>query len=345
MNLTTRVLEVDADKPSPDAISDAVRVLRAGGLVAFPTETVYGLGARALDAKALGRVFQAKGRPQGHPLIAHVLDEKGARALAAEWSPLASRLAQAFWPGPLSLVVPRAASVPAQIAGGGPSIAVRAPKGGVARALLDAFGEPIAAPSANRYQTLSPTTALHVMTTVEGRIELVLDGGPCATGIESTVVDLRGNAPKLLRPGAVSIAALRALAPDLVVDRPDAPSTPPPSARRASPGMDARHYAPRARMKMVAGRAAAIAASYQEPQGTRVGLVLKGNQPGAHEMRGGDVYALYLPDDPVAYAKDLFATLHALDGAGAALIIVEAVPQDDAWAAVADRLRRASTPR
>jgi L-threonylcarbamoyladenylate synthase len=333
-----RVLAVDARAPDPAAIAEAARVLRAGGLVAMPTETVYGLAARALDEQAVARVYAAKGRPAHHPLIAHVEGEAQARALAASWPEQASLLARAFWPGPLTVVVDRAPGVPAAVAGGGPSIAIRAPDHPVALALLRALGEPVAAPSANRYQGLSPTTAEHVVKELGDAVDLVLDAGPCTAGIESTVVDLRGPHPRVLRPGALDMAALRRVMPDI-----EAPTA---SVRgdeaRVSPGLEARHYAPRARLLLADTWEEARRIAYGlAGTGARVGLV-------THEKRTTSVpeklvLARSLPRDPAQYARLLYRTLHDLDDAGVDVIVVQGVPDDEAWWAVADRLRRGST--
>jgi L-threonylcarbamoyladenylate synthase len=331
-----RVLALDARSAEAvwsSALDEAVGVLRAGELVAFPTETVYGLGGRALDSAVALRIFAAKGRPHTHPLIVHVEGEADARELASHWSERAERLARAFWPGPLTLVVPRGPRVPAVVAGGGDSIALRAPAHPIARALIRRLGEPIAAPSANRYQTISPTLAEHVVKSLGDAVTLVLDGGPCDAGIESTVVDVRGERPRVLRPGALGVAALRAIVPDLQL----APAVVSEGARRVSPGMDARHYAPRARLFVVATREQAAAeAQALLARGERVGLLVRSEVT----VTGIDVRVL--PDDPVAFAAALFATLHSLDDAGATAIVVEAAPAGDAWWAVADRLKRAS---
>jgi L-threonylcarbamoyladenylate synthase len=337
--MVTRTIRVHRDRPEPDAIGEAVRVLSRGGLVAFPTETVYGLGARALDREALARIFAAKGRPVAHPLIAHVADVTGARALAAEWNDHATKLAAAFWPGPLTLVVPRAASVPAEVSGGGPSIAVRAPAHPVARALLAALGEPIAAPSANRYQSVSPTCAEHVLRSLDGLIDLVLDAGACDEGIESTVVDVRHASPRVLRPGGIDLVSLRRIVPETTVD--DATTAPEESAARASPGMDARHYAPRAELVLVPDekelRTLALAA---KAAGKRVGAVVRGHAPEDLVTAAVIVYAL--PDDAPGFGTRLFATLHALDDARVEVAFVLAVPGGEAWRAVRDRLGRAA---
>jgi L-threonylcarbamoyladenylate synthase len=341
--MKTRVLRVDPKNPDPHAIAEAARVLLGGGLVAFPTETVYGLGARALDDEAVARIFAAKGRPSGHPIIAHVIGEPEAMALASEWTGAASRLAKAFWPGPLTLVVPRAAHVPARLGGGGDSIAVRAPAHGVARALLLALGEPIAAPSANRYQAISPTRAAHVLAGLDGSIDLLLDGGASEGGIESTVVDVRGDEIAILRPGGIGQDALSAIDPRIVhEERIEAAS----AAARVSPGMDRRHYAPRAPLHLVLSRDAAIAdARRRADDGQRVAVVLRGAPSVAASQAGRDdarVRFAILPDDPSGYAHGLYATLHDLDDPLLDAILVEAVPDGESWRAVADRLRRAS---
>lgn len=347
----TRVVSVDRANPDGRVLAEAARVLRGGGLVAFPTETVYGLGADALDERALARIFAAKGRPAHHPLIAHVLGEPEARRLARAWPAAASRLAQAFWPGPLTLVVDRAAHVPAAIAAGSDSIALRAPSHPVARGLLAAFGAPIAAPSANRYQALSPTTAEHVVRQLDGAVDLVLDGGPCDAGIESTVVDVRTGA-RVLRPGVLAAGALRAAWPGVVngADRaaPDAP--------RASPGMDERHYAPRATLRLASSAREALAlAAVRAAKGARAGVVIRGARGPERLQRGPQsedaerpepargILVRNLPDDAEGYAHDLYATLHALDAEGVEAIFVERVPDDDAWSGIADRLSRAAS--
>ena len=337
--MSPRVLAVDPRARSPEewreALDLAVSTLQRGELVAFPTETVYGLGGRALDSAAVMKIFAAKGRPHTHPLIVHVEGVGDARALASEWSDRAERLAAAFWPGPLTLVVPRGPRVPAIVAGGGDSIAVRAPAHPVARALLARLGEPIAAPSANRYQTISPTLAEHVVKSLGDAVSLVLDGGPCEAGIELTVVDVCGARARVLRPGALGIAALRAIEPEIEASR----AVVAEERGRASPGMDARHYAPRARLVVAATREAALGEARTRGREERVGLVVRGPV----NVGGGAVDVRVLPDEPAAYGAALFATLHALDDAGARVIFVEAVPRGDAWWAVADRLKRGSS--
>jgi L-threonylcarbamoyladenylate synthase len=333
-----RIVRIDPVDPDPATIAEAARMLREGGLVAFPTETVYGLGARAFDPRALARVFAAKGRPTTHPLIAHVLDTAAARALAATWPAGASSLADAFWPGPLTMVVDRASHVPSAVSGGGNSIALRVPSHPVARALIAALGEPIAAPSANRYQGLSPTLAAHVVKELGDGVDLVLDGGPCEAGVESTVVDVRRGGMCVLRPGAVDLARLRGIGTvEMRQEVADA------GAERASPGMDARHYAPRARL--------VIAETAEEARRMAVGLAASGQRVGlvvrdAHEPLAGAerVAVRCLPKGPAEYARLMYRTLHELDDAGVDVIVAEAVPETDGWWAVADRQRRGATP-
>ena len=306
------------------AIADAARRLRSGGLVAFPTETVYGLAAGISDEGAIVRVFEAKGRPPTHPLIAHVLDVAAARDLSSNWTPLAESLASAFWPGPLTLVVDKAARVSPLVTGGADSVAIRAPSHRVARALISAVGAPLVAPSANRYQTLSPTRAEHVVMSLGDSDVLVLDGGACTGGIESTVVDARGDHIVILRLGGVSPDQLRAIDPQLTQASLPISS----DARRRSPGMDDRHYAPRARLVILPTRAEAVARALE----TGAALVTFGEVTGA----------ISLSDDPASASHDLYATLHAIDASGATEIVVEAPPQTPGWEAISDRLTRAS---
>ena len=330
-----RVIQVDPGAPDQRTVAEAARVLRAGGIVAIPTETVYGLAARVFDVAALGRVFAVKGRPSHHPLIAHVADAAQARSLAASWPERAERLAGAFWPGPLTVVVERAAAVPAEVAGGADSIAIRAPSHRVAHDVIAALGEPVAAPSANRYQGVSPTTAAHVVKELGDDVDLVLDAGRCEAGIESTVVDVRGLRPVVLRPGAVDLASLRAVLPDVEAASPIAA----PGTARASPGLGARHYAPRAKLLLADTWEEARRIAYGlAAQGARVGLVTYEAHETAVPER--NVLLRILPRDATQYARALYGTLHDLDDAGVEAIVVQGVPSEEAWWAVADRLTR-----
>ncbi|MDP9036951.1 MAG: L-threonylcarbamoyladenylate synthase [Myxococcota bacterium] len=339
----TRVLRVDPRAPDPTAIAEASRVLGEGGLVGLPTETVYGLAADAFDPRAIARVFAAKGRPANHPLIAHVSDEAQARTLAGRWSNHAARLASAFWPGPLTLVVERARHVPSALTGGGSSVAVRAPSHAVARAVIEALGRPVAAPSANRFQGLSATTAAHVTKSLGDAVDLVLDAGPCEGGIESTVVDTRGDIVRVLRLGALSVCALAALVGHVEASS----AVPSPEQGRASPGMDRRHYAPRARLILSPTRDEALRLARSSAEaGVRVAVLARDGGAAAERdaVAGHAPGALlrWLPDDPAAYARHLYSALHDLDDAGVSVIVVEDVPAGEPWSAIADRLRRGS---
>ncbi|HEU4588751.1 MAG TPA: L-threonylcarbamoyladenylate synthase [Gemmatimonadales bacterium] len=320
-------------QPGADEIAEAAALLRAGGLVAFPTETVYGLGANALDAAAVQRIFAAKGRPRYNPLIVHVPDAAAARALVAEWPDAAARLAARYWPGPLTLVLRKRPTVPDVVTAGLDAVAVRVPAHPVALALLRAAAVPVAAPSANRSTELSPTTAAHVRKSLGDRVDLVLDGGPTSVGIESTVVDLTGARPAILRPGSIGADELVALVGPLAAATASAGAEP-----RRSPGQLDRHYAPRAALRLAASaQAATRLIAEARAAGRRVGAVLWSVDGFADELRR-------LPADPAAYARELYATLHALDEAGCDLIVVEAVPENPAWDGVRDRLARAAAP-
>jgi L-threonylcarbamoyladenylate synthase len=321
------------------AIDRAAALIREGRLVAFPTETVYGLGARADDAAAVRAIFAAKGRPPGNPLIVHVASTAEARALAAAWPEAADRLAAAFWPGPLTLIVRRregAGGVAPEAAAGGPTVALRVPEHPVALALLRAAALPIAAPSANRSTAISPTTADHVHKSLGARVDLVLDGGPTGYGIESSIVDVTRDPAVLLRPGAIPLAALAACA--AVVDpgaRVEAEA-----GRAAAPGGYARHYAPRARVLLVPAEAVRGEVLAIRAKGQRAGSLERGTPEDDRDPNAGPREAL--PDDPAGYAAGLYAALHRLEDAGCDVIVIASAPEGDAWAAVRDRLRRAA---
>jgi L-threonylcarbamoyladenylate synthase len=335
--MQTVVLPVNPTEPEADVIARAAAVLRGGGLVAFPTETVYGLGANALEPAAVARIFAAKGRPATNPLIVHVAQPADALRVAATWPDAAARLAERFWPGPLTLVLPRRDEVPDAVTAGGPTVAVRLPAHPVARALIRAAGVPVAAPSANRSAQLSPTRAEHVLTGLDGRIDLLLDGGPTAGGLESTVLDVTAAPPRLLRPGLVTPAEVEAVLGGIARSAPPGAPTGEPLP---SPGMQRRHYAPRAVLECVEGdgqeRAEELARA-----GVSVGWLAWGEVPGAADA---GVRVVAMPRDPKAYARSLYAVLHSLDACGVGRIVVASPPDTEEWLAVRDRLRRAATP-
>jgi L-threonylcarbamoyladenylate synthase len=324
--LATRLLAANSD-----TAAEAARILAAGGLVAFPTETVYGLGADATNSIAIARLYAAKGRPRFNPLIAHVADAAAARALAA-FDDAAERLAATFWPGPLTLVLRKRERCPvAELATAGlDSIAVRVPDHSVAHDVLRAFGKPIVAPSANRSGHVSPTTAAHVMADLRGRIDLILDGGPTPVGVESTIVACLGR-PTLLRPGGLPRAEIeRVLGAPLADGMTGADDANAPLA----PGMLASHYAPRARLRLDAGDVG--------PDET---LLAFGAPLPAGAERALAVLNLSPSGDLVEAAANLFSHLRALDIAEASRIAVMPVPQDGLGEAINDRLARAAAPR
>jgi L-threonylcarbamoyladenylate synthase len=336
-----RVLAVDAQHPDARDIAEAVSALRAGKLVVFPTETVYGLGARALDIAAVRRVFEVKGRPTTHPLIIHVLSENEAQGYAARWPTLATELARSFWPGPLTLVVDKADFVPREVTGGTEAVALRVPSHPVARALIAALGdhEAIVAPSANRFQSLSPTRAEHVVSGLEGQDLLILDAGPCPSGIESTVVDVRDGQPRVLRPGALTIPALRAVAPSLQ----SALEAVEEGRERPSPGMGRRHYAPATPIEIASDRATTLARVAElEASGQRVCAVVFRDTLRSDERDPGAPLHV-LPADVDAAGAALYALLHELDKQKYARIVVEPPPTEPGWEAIADRLKRAAS--
>jgi L-threonylcarbamoyladenylate synthase len=317
------VLGVDPGAPDPAAVAQAAAVLAGGGLVALPTETVYGLGADARNAAAVRRVFAVKGRPADNPLICHVADPAGLEALARHVPPLARQLAAAWWPGPLTLVVDAAPELPRETTGGRDSVAVRMPAHPVALAVLRASGLAVAAPSANRSGRPSPTTAAHVLDDLAGEVDLVLDAGPSPIGVESTVVDARGSRPVILRPGAVT-------AEDLGLE----PASDPGADTAASPGLRYRHYAPSCRVLLAPpGRGPQRAAT--AAAGGRVGLVAPGPPPPG-------VMALAAPRDAAALAAVLFGALRRAEAAGLDVVVVEGVEDAGIGRAVMDRLRRAA---
>jgi L-threonylcarbamoyladenylate synthase len=308
-------------------ISQAADILRVGGLVAFPTETVYGLGADAMNAGAVAKVFAAKGRPADHPLIVHLPSAGDLSDWAVEIPEEAYRLAERFWPGPLTLILKKHPRVPNIVTGGQNTVGLRVPAHPLAQALLRAFGGGIAAPSANRFGRVSPTRAEHVRAELGGEV-YVLDGGPCEVGLESTILDLSGEAPRLLRPGGITAAALEAvLGKKLAAGRRDAPR---------APGTHASHYAPRTPVVLVSGALEDELAKLSL-KGT-VAVLARRKRPADLEVAGW----LELPDHPSAYGRRLYAALRELDALGAATIAVEEVPEDEAWLAVRDRVARAA---
>ena len=304
----------------------AAEILGRGGLVAFPTETVYGLGADASSREAVARLYAAKRRPPDHPVIVHFADAEAAFAWARDVPEDARKLARRFWPGPLTLILKRSPHAGDFVTGGQDSVGLRVPSHPVAQALLRAFGGGVAAPSANPFGQLSPTTAAHVREDLGRVVDLVLDGGPSEVGIESTIVDLSGDEAVLLRPGKISRPDLeRALGHPVSERRPDSP--------RHSGGLE-RHYAPRTPARLV------------PPQELDREIARLGNRVAVLAFSRPDervAYWLRMPREPLGYARRLYAALRELDGAGCESILVEAPPETPEWAGVRDRLARATS--
>jgi len=303
-------------------IRKAASLLREGKLVAFPTETVYGLGANALEFLAVSRIFWAKNRPRTSPLIVHVSSIEMARSLATQWSEQAQTLAERFWPGPLTLVIGKKPMIPDIVTAGLPTVGLRMPAHPVALALLREAGVPVAAPSANRFSHLSPTTAEHVRRGLGRRVEYVLDGGPCHVGIESTVISLAGDVPVLLRPGGVSRPEIEAIIGPVAAGSTSA------QGAHASPGLHPQHYSPQT--PLLLSKAGAV------PE------MGKGVYLQVHSTPSRDVKVIRMRNDPQEYAARLYATLHDLDEGGYDWIAVETPEDTPEWEGVLDRLRRGS---
>jgi L-threonylcarbamoyladenylate synthase len=339
MSLITRTIAADAA-----GVALAAALLRAGRLVAFPTETVYGLGGDALSPAAVAAIFAAKGRPADDPLIVHLADAAELPRVAGKLPPAAPALAAAFWPGPLTLIVPRGPAVPLAVTAGGDTVAVRVPAHPVARALIAAAGTPIAAPSANRFGHTSPTAAEHVLADLAGRIDAVLDGGPTPIGVESTVLDLTAPVPTVLRPGGVSLEQLRAALGEVAL-----------GGRAAgvlrSPGLLDSHYAPTAPLWLAAGPEPAARAWLREraaaelAAGRRVGLLVSDEDAALLAGLGADAEPLGPAADHAAVARRLYAALRALDARRPNLILARDLGEDGLARAIGDRLRRAAAGR
>jgi L-threonylcarbamoyladenylate synthase len=300
-------------------LDQAAELLRAGRLVAFPTETVYGLGANAFDADAVRRIYEAKGRPSTSPLIVHVATLAMARKVVAAWPEAAEKLAARYWPGPLTLVLPKSSRVPDVVTAGLPTVGVRMPAHPVALALIRRTKLPLAGPSANRFTELSPVTAEQVREGLGEAVDMVLDGGPCRVGIESTVLSLAGPEPVLLRPGMVSRDQIEALIGPVQLAGPVADGE-----AHAAPGQHSKHYSPKARLRL------------GEPAGVEGTAYLWWSEARPAE------FAVRMPKDPDRYAAMIYDTLHRADGRGVREIVVEPVPAGADWDGIRDRLQRAA---
>jgi L-threonylcarbamoyladenylate synthase len=345
----TEVLTLDPHHPDPQGIERAAAVLTRGGLVAFPTETVYGLGAHALDPDAVGRVFTAKGRPAEDPLIVHVHDATAIARLTTGRLHGADALAARFWPGPLTMILRRSPAVPLEVTAGLETVAIRIPAHPIAHALLSAAALPVAAPSANLFSRPSPTRAAHVLEDLDGRIDLVIDGGPAMVGVESTVIDLTAPVPTILRPGAVTLEMIRAVLPDVTMMEAAVRQA---GAGMTSPGLLSRHYSPRAEMMLYEGPTGRVLermstdASSLSAGGRRVGILAAdedsfgtGNERFRIERLGSELHH-------TALATHLYDAIRRLDAEGVDIILARTfIDESGLLTALHDRLRRAAGGR
>lgn len=353
--MNTRVIKVDRDKPEPAAIEEAAQALRDGRLVVFPTETVYGLGAHALDPDAVRKIFAAKERPASDPLIVHIAHIGQVNQVAMGMPPGARKLALSFWAGPLTLILKKKPDVPDLVTAGLPNVAVRVPSHRVARALMETSGIPIAAPSANRFSRPSPTTAAHVIADLDGRVDLILDGGPTDIGLESTIVDFSVDPPVLRRPGGITLEQIRSLVPDVLAQE----GTAHPEEPQVSPGQLTRHYAPRAALTLFEGPAAALIermaaeARKMVAQGSRVGILapeedLKALAPliAASAAAGKiTVQPFGSRADVDRAGRELYGAIRAIDATGVDVIFASSIGSDGLARAIRDRLTRAAEGR
>jgi L-threonylcarbamoyladenylate synthase len=335
--VTAEILSTHTPALFDAAVERAVAFLRAGEVVALPTETVYGLAANALDEKAVARIFRIKGRPANNPIIVHVAGGEMAKRCVRDWPAVADRLAKAFWPGPLTLVLPRAKEIPNLVTAGGATVGVRWPAHPFMQAVIRACGFPLAAPSANLSGRISPTNAGHVRRQLGGKISAIVDGGQSQVGIESTVLDVTVSPPEILRPGMIHTESLAAVCGKMTEGRP--PTT--GKAPFRSPGLLKKHYAPKAKL---------VVLSWRDDDDLRRQLSTLKLRPAtgfiiAHTRIPADgnfAQVSLIPHDAEAFARAIYAELHRCDEAGAEWIVVEATPTTPEWSAIADRLQRAA---
>ncbi len=337
--MSAEILSTHTARLFDHAVQRAAERLRAGELVALPTETVYGLAANALDPVAVAKIFAVKGRPAGNPLIVHIASRAQAEACVTAWPALAETLARAFWPGPLTLVLPRSGAIPDIVTAGGPTVGLRWPSHPFIQAVLRECGFPLAAPSANLSNRISPTNAGHVQAQLGDAISLIVDGGQSQVGIESTVLDLASPTPRILRPGMIHAESLMAVTGSPVAET--GTGTGPVGETLRSPGMLKKHYSPKARLVLLnwsdeADLIRQVAARHLIP--ARCHVLAHTHLPSPEIF--GQVYLI--PHDAEAFARALYAELHSCDAAGAETILVELPPETPEWSGITDRLRRAA---
>jgi L-threonylcarbamoyladenylate synthase len=318
------------------AVNRAAELLRAANAVALPTETVYGLAANAFDSKAVSRIFEIKGRPARNPIIVHVASLEMAQACVSNWPAIAEKLARGLWPGPLTLVLPRSKEIPDLVTAGGPTVGVRWPSHPFIQAVIRECGFPLAAPSANLSNELSPTNASHVQKSLGDKIPLIVDGGQSQVGIESTVLDLTATPPRLLRPGMIHEQSLLAVTGELTLGFGDNEEI------LKSPGQLQKHYSPRAKLVISSWSDESdlrSQCSKVKVHSTKLHVIAHTHIPSGHDFARVSI----IPHDPEAFGRALYAELHQCDEAGADIIIVEAVPDSHEWRAISDRLKRAAS--
>lgn len=334
--MNTELLSTHTPELFRKAVHGAAELLRAGEVVALPTETVYGLAGNALDEAAVAKIFQIKGRPAHNPIIVHVAGNEMAQSCVKQFPALAEKLSRAFWPGPLTLVLPRADKIPALVTAGGDTVGIRWPSHPFMQAVIRACGFPLAAPSANLSNQISPTNAGHVRAQLGGKIPLIVDGGQSQVGIESTVLDLTVSPPKILRPGMIHAESLAAVGLPVADGR-----WPIESGALKSPGQLRKHYSPKAKLVVLKWRdedELKAAIGHRPSAINKVHIVAHTKIPATFRAANVSV----IPHDAEAFARALYAELHRCDAAGAELIVVEAPPESPEWAGIADRLRRAA---
>lgn len=345
----TQVLRVNPDLPEPEIISRASRVLLAGGLVAFPTETVYGLGANALDESAVNRIFAAKQRPFYDPLIVHIAEKQDIKLAATDIPELAYLLAEKFWPGPLTLVLKRHERVAPSVSAGLGTVAVRMPNHPIPLDLIRAAGVPVAAPSANLFTRPSPTSAQHVLDDLGGRVDIILDGGLCLIGLESTVLDLTSDIPTILRPGGTPAEALRETLPELVIAGSHVASENRES--KPSPGMMLKHYSPKAKFLLFSGGGENAIAQVQQiasqliGQGKKIGLLVTNEEFDQFSGMEAEIEVLGSGTNLAVIGQTLFSRMRALDKKGVEFILMRSLPREGLGLAIGDRLFKAAEQR
>ena len=340
--VSARIISIESKELLASAVSEAAELLASGEVVAVPTETVYGLAANALDSKAVSRIYQMKGRPSTNPLIVHLAGRDMIDSCVTRWDEDCDALSRSFWPGPLTMVLPKSPVIPSNVTAGGDTVGIRWPSHPFMEALIRRCDFPLAAPSANLANRLSPTTAFHVQTQLDDKLSLIVDGGACQFGIESTVVDMTGPRRRILRPGIIDLNALRASVADIQANEGSDEGTLRGSETTLrSPGLQSKHYAPEANLRIETWRDGEDLRDRIESMGFRSSdthILAYNHIPAENSAQR----ICLIPHDPEAYARALYAELHQCDQLEAKLVLIEQIPKSSAWLGIADRLQRAA---